>query len=603
MQANASAFRWSRKTERAALLVSQDELPDKAIAAEVGVNESTLERWKRFPEFRDRVQEHRDLWREQIKAKGIAERQNRIDALNERWNLMREVIDGRAEDSRMQHVAGGRTGLLVHTVKGVGRGEDFQLIDLYEVDTGLLNELRRKSSESGPRSAKSAGREGRPSRFVPAITEKGFPRSCHPRMTTMSRIVLDRVPMLRPDQARIARHPAKRKAVCMGRRWGKTVLGLVLVLSTVLIGQRVAWLVPNYRNSSPFWRALEAALAPLQKAGKARFNKAERFIELWNGGFVGVYTADNAAAMRGEWFHLVVTDEAARVKEDVIEEVVEPTLADVDGDHIAISTPLGKNWFWRMWRRGMEDGQETAAFRAPTSDNPIPMIQKAYRRARDRFGEDSNSFRQEWEAEFVDAGAVVWLREWCEERYRLDDAAMDRSVIARFLSYDTASKDKEHNAYSACVVGELLPDYRLRLRHVWRDRLLMPDLVARIERDAERWDDDGKLHEIIIEDRASGIGAYQTIERSGSERVQSLLRAFNPTTSKDERFGNAGVWVKNGSVILPAPCDEARWLHAFEAEVFEEDEFEDQRDAVAQLILWKEPYLAQGFQLRRGVAA
>jgi hypothetical protein len=148
MQANASAFRWSRKTERAALLVSQDELPDKAIAAEVGVNESTLERWKRFPEFRDRVQEHRDLWREQIKAKGIAERQNRIDALNERWNLMREVIDGRAEDSRMQHVAGGRTGLLVHTVKGVGRGEDFQLIDLYEVDTGLLNELRQHEKQA-----------------------------------------------------------------------------------------------------------------------------------------------------------------------------------------------------------------------------------------------------------------------------------------------------------------------------------------------------------------------------------------------------------------------------------------------------------------------
>jgi hypothetical protein len=148
MQANASAFRWSRKTERAALLVSQDELPDKAIAAEVGVNESTLERWKRFPEFRDRVQEHRDLWREQIKAKGIAERQNRIDALNERWNLMREVIDGRAEDSHMQHVAGGRTGLLVHTVKGVGRGEDFQLIDLYEVDTGLLNELRQHEKQA-----------------------------------------------------------------------------------------------------------------------------------------------------------------------------------------------------------------------------------------------------------------------------------------------------------------------------------------------------------------------------------------------------------------------------------------------------------------------
>lgn len=419
----------------------------------------------------------------------------------------------------------------------------------------------------------------------------------------MAAIVLDRVPMLRPDQARIAMHPAKRKAVCMGRRWGKTVLGLVLVLSALLQGMRVAWLVPTYRNSNPLWRAVESALAPLRKAGRAKLNRSERYVELWNGGFLGIYTADNPDAMRGEWFHLVVTDEAARVPEAVIEEVVEPTLADVDGEHVAISSPKGKNWFWRLWQRGHEDGEYTAAFRAPTAANPMPLIRKAYTRARERFGEDSNVFRQEWDAEFVDSGAVVWLRDWCQQRYSLDDEAMARSVIARVLSYDTASKDKEHNAFSACVVGELLADYRMRLRHVWRDRLLMPDLVTRIEQDAVRWDQDGKLHEIVIEDRASGIGAYQTIERSGTDRMRSLLRAFNPTTSKDERFGNAGVWVKNGSFMLPAPSDETRWLHAWESECFEEDEYFDQRDATAQLILWKEPYLSQGWHARQGLAA
>ncbi len=416
-------------------------------------------------------------------------------------------------------------------------------------------------------------------------------------------VTLDRVPMLRPDQARIALHPARRKAVCMGRRWGKTVLGQVLVISTLLRGMRVAWLVPTYRNSNPLWRAVESALAPLRKAGKAKMNRSERYVELWNGGFLGIYTADNPDAMRGEWFHLVVTDEAARVPEHVIEEVVEPTLADADGEHVAISTPKGKNWFWRMWRRGREDGDYIASFRAPTSANPSEMIRRAYDRARDRFGPESNAFRQEWDAEFVDSGAVVWLREWCSTRYDLSDESMALKVIARSLSYDTASKDKDHNAFSVCVVGELLADYRMRLRHVWRDRLLMPNLVERIEQDAARWDQDGKLHEVIIEDRASGIGAYQTLMHGGSDRVRSLLRAFNPTTSKDERFGNAGVWVKNGSFLLPAPSEETRWLHAFEAEVFEEDEFMDQRDAVAQLILWKEPYLAEGWRARQAVAA
>src|SRR4051812_33838255 len=123
-------------------------------------------------------------------------------------------------------------------------------------------------------------------------------------------IMLDRVPMLRPDQAKVALHPAKRKAVCCGRRWGKTVLGQVLVISSLLMGMRVAWLVPTYRNSNPLWRAVESALAPLRKAGKAKLNRSERYVELWNGGFLGIYTADNPDAMRGEWFHLVVTDEA-----------------------------------------------------------------------------------------------------------------------------------------------------------------------------------------------------------------------------------------------------------------------------------------------------
>lgn len=416
-------------------------------------------------------------------------------------------------------------------------------------------------------------------------------------------------PQLRPDQARIALHPAKRKAVCMGRRWGKTVLGLVLVLAALMNGMRVAWLVPTYRNSNPLWRAVEHTLAPLRKAGKAKLNRSERYVELWNGGFLGIYTADNPDAMRGEWFHLVVTDEASRVPEAVIEEVVEPTLADVDGEHVAISTPKGKNWFYRLWRRGQEDGEYTAGFKAPTSHNPSPLIRKAYDRARLVFGEDSNTFRQEWDAEFVDAGAVIWMREWCEDRFDVADEAMERSVIARYLSYDTANKDKTENAYTACAVTELLADYRMRLRHVWRDRLLMPNLVARVQGDEvitgdiARWNHDGKLANVIIEDRASGTGLYQTLYEAGTPDLRAKLVAFQPTGSKDERFEQAGIWVKNGSFILPKPSEHTRWLKPWEDEVFEEDEFLDQRDATAQVILWSEHLLAEGHRARQGATA
>jgi hypothetical protein len=112
---NDSGFRWSARSERAALLVAQDEQTDVQIAAACKISESTLERWKRHPELAARVQEHRDTWRAEITAKGIAERQNRVDAQNDRWRRMQMVVDARAEEH--QDVPGGTSGLLVRQVK------------------------------------------------------------------------------------------------------------------------------------------------------------------------------------------------------------------------------------------------------------------------------------------------------------------------------------------------------------------------------------------------------------------------------------------------------------------------------------------------------
>jgi phage terminase large subunit-like protein len=419
----------------------------------------------------------------------------------------------------------------------------------------------------------------------------------------MATLALRDVPQLRPDQGRIALalHSFDVIVAAMGRRYGKTVLGLVLVISALLAGMKVAWVVPTYRNSNPLWRAVRVALAPLQRAGRAKLNQAERMAELWNGGLLMIYSADSIDAMRGEWFHLVVVDEAARVSEAAYEDVIQATVADVGGKIVLISTPKGKNWFWREYRRGVERADNVISFRAPTTANPSPLIRKAAARAERVVPE--RTYRQEWLAEFVDDAGVVWLREWAEDRFDPTDPAGDSRVIARMLTYDTANKDKQDNAYTAAGVLELLSDYRARLRHVWRDRLLMPNLVSAVEADIVRWDSDGKLNAVVIEDRASGTGLYQTLMASGSEKLRRMLVAFQPTGSKDDRFEQAGVWAKNGSLLLPRPGDDVRWLHAFEAEVFEEDEFKDQRDMIAQGILYWEHLLAEGLRARHGVAA
>jgi predicted phage terminase large subunit-like protein len=411
-------------------------------------------------------------------------------------------------------------------------------------------------------------------------------------------LALRNVPQLRPDQSKIALALDEYETiVCsMGRRWGKTVLGLALVLAALLSGMRVAWVVPVYRNSNPLWRALRHAISPLVALRRARVNQAERFVETWNGGFVQIYSADNIDAMRGEWFHLVVVDEAARVTEEAYTDAIQPTIADVGGKVVLISTPKRKNWFYRLWRMGQERQHGVISFTAPTTANPNPLIRRAARRA--ALVVPDITYRQEWLGEFVDDGLSIWSREWAQYRYSIHDKAMTNRVVGRFLSYDTGNKDKDTNAYSSLVVGELLRDYRMRIRHVWRNRLLLPNLIERVERDIVRWDKDKKLQRVIIEDKASGTSLYQTLMASGSDELQAMLIPFMPTGSKEQRFDQAGVWVKNGSIILPEPDDSLAWLYPYEEEVFEESEYKDQRDASAQLVIYAEPLLRAGLRLR-----
>jgi hypothetical protein len=165
------------------------------------------------------------------------------------------------------------------------------------------------------------------------------------------------LPRLRPDQYEIARHPAKVKILAMGRRWGKSVLGSALALTTALAGGRVAWCVPTYRNGRPLWRAAMAAVAGLRKAKLVRVDQTERIIEFPSGGFLCIYSMDNPDSIRGEQFDLVILDEAASMASGVWTEAIMPTLADRDGSAFIIGTPKGRNWFFEEFVRGSPAGR------------------------------------------------------------------------------------------------------------------------------------------------------------------------------------------------------------------------------------------------------
>lgn len=136
MSQDPRPWKWSQPKEEAAELVAEDRLTNEQIAEKCSCSVATLKRWKKIAEFAARVDELIAAYRRTAQRRAIAQVGRRVDALQDRWRRMQRVIEERAEDPSMQEIPGGETGILVRTVKGLGRGADFQVVEEYEVDTG-----------------------------------------------------------------------------------------------------------------------------------------------------------------------------------------------------------------------------------------------------------------------------------------------------------------------------------------------------------------------------------------------------------------------------------------------------------------------------------
>lgn len=186
---------------------------------------------------------------------------------------------------------------------------------------------------------------------------------------------------------------------------------------------------------------------------------------------------------------------------------------------------------------------------------------------------------------------------WRGKNRFIEETAQNDSVVGRWISFDTAFENKKNSAYTAYCVGELLPNYSLRIRRVWRGKPTFPELPNVMLEVAKEWNFDGKLQGIIIEGQASGKPAIQTLRAGIDKVIAKKVIEFNPKGSKEERWGRAGVWCKRNLVKLPFPSLDSVWLGDFETEIFnlENAQFKDQADCFAQLIIYLENYLISAF--------
>ena len=143
---------------------------------------------------------------------------------------------------------------------------------------------------------------------------------------------------------------------------------------------------------------------------------------LWGGqGEVAIHfrTAGRDGARHSRlWAHRVIVDEAARVPDTVLTDVLLPMLTDKGGDYVLASSPFGRrSAYYRLYTRGLaglppnpKDGQPEQAityeaFCCPTSDNPH-LVHAFLEAQREELGE--SMYAQEFGAQFVDDFGAVF---------------------------------------------------------------------------------------------------------------------------------------------------------------------------------------------------
>ncbi len=160
-------------------------------------------------------------------------------------------------------------------------------------------------------------------------------------------------------------------------------------------------MAPTYPMTAPGWREIKFLA---QQIPGTEVNLSERMVTLPGGGLVQVKSSDNPDRLRGEGLDFVVLDECAYMTEETWTESIRPALSDRKGGAIFISTPKGRNFFFRLFIGAADRKPEWQAWRYPTAANPFidpQEIQYAKETLPERV------FRQEYLAEFIDdAGGV-----------------------------------------------------------------------------------------------------------------------------------------------------------------------------------------------------
>jgi hypothetical protein len=201
---------------------------------------------------------------------------------------------------------------------------------------------------------------------------------------------------------RQVKHERKRfNVVAVGRRAGKTTMGIDFVCEPNVMQHPVGWFAPNYKSMTEVWQLLVRTLEPITK----RISVQDHRIETVAGGTVELWSLDGKMPARGRKYKRVIVDECAFVPilVDIWNFAIRPTLADLKGDAYFLSTPMGLNGFWQLYQKGgSEEDWQAWQMSSYVGNVPASEIDDMVRSLPERV------VAQEIKAQFLEDGGAVF---------------------------------------------------------------------------------------------------------------------------------------------------------------------------------------------------
>ena len=227
--------------------------------------------------------------------------------------------------------------------------------------------------------------------------------------------------ILTKERKEILTHPARFKVITAGRRFGKSILGLMFLLKgEMLQGENRWYICPTYRQARlTVWPMLKSIM---RNQTGWKINETDLSCTRL-GCTVALKGSDSADSLRGSELHRVVLDEYAYQKHGVFEEVIYPMLTTTNGPVLMIGTPDGfsANNFYDYFIKGQGGDPLWKSWQFKTIDGGF-VSDEELELAKSNL--DSRAYRQEFLASFESAAnRAAWAFDRSEHVKQANDIA------------------------------------------------------------------------------------------------------------------------------------------------------------------------------------